>query len=155
MAAKVLRLDENRKQIPFMSWPRVLGGTATEVSGPCAYSYHFWYSVLSILTIREHFQDVHRLFQCVRCYSIFTDAAQLQSHCRWEQCQRMPESFKEGIDESDWPKVEAALRVRRGKCKGRSDVERWFDVWDILFPGSLRPDHPCECLHKTFLSTSS
>ncbi|KAI1395964.1 hypothetical protein F4819DRAFT_156892 [Hypoxylon fuscum] len=25
---------------------------------------------------------------------------------------------------------------------GRTDEERWFDIWDILFPGSRRPDSP-------------
>jgi hypothetical protein len=26
----------------------------------------------------------------------------------------------------------------------KHDVEKWFGIWDILFPGVARPEHPCE-----------
>ncbi len=59
---------------------------------------------------------------------------------------------KEGITDIEWSKIQAALAIPRLKKSKqvlrKSDWDRWFEVWKIIFPqGSYPnlpiPSHPC------------
>jgi hypothetical protein len=44
------------------------------------------------------------------------------------------------------PKIEELFKVKRGKIvvEDKSDTEKWFDMWRILYPGIPLPEHPCK-----------
>lgn len=52
-------------------------------------------------------------------------------------------NLKEGIDAGEWERIEQILRKKRGG-KGKSDYEKWFEIWQVLFPKTARPDTPCK-----------
>ena len=61
----------------------------------------------------------------------------------------MPSAHKEGIDSSQWVKIDDVFKVKRTR-KGNNrthkphDIEKWFKVWEILFPDEPKPSNPCE-----------
>jgi hypothetical protein len=55
--------------------------------------------------------------------------------------------MKQGIDDDQWQKIEDLLRVKRKlriPDKGKHDIDKWFEMWKILFPSMPLPEHPCE-----------
>lgn len=56
-------------------------------------------------------------------------------------CERKFSSLKEGISDAQW----VSLEKKRGKIKNAesSRIEKWFDIWNVLFPGVARPAAPC------------
>jgi hypothetical protein len=95
---------------------------------------------------RDHLKNTHKLSQCDKCYKIFDAPIQLIAHRKSAQCQLQPDELKEGIDDDQWPKIEELFKVRRGKIvvEDKSDTEKWFDMWRILYPGIPLPEHPCK-----------
>ena len=92
---------------------------------------------------RYHFKKVHMVAQCYRCYLIFQDQTELKVHCRIpEGCHMGLPSLKEGIDNEQWEKIDDVL----GKIgqKHISDFDRWYTIWDILFPGIAPRSNPCK-----------
>jgi len=50
-------------------------------------------------------------------------------------------NLKEGIDDSQWAKIGVVLS-KKGQ-KRIDDIARWYEIWQILFPGSKKPSNPC------------
>ena len=105
--------------------------------------------------LRGHFQDDyrHRPHQCTQCYAIFEGddgIDQLMRHqdgLKTVPCQPRPSTFKEGIDDTQWRKIEELMGGRRRKHrseKSKHDIDVWFEIWDLLFPDRPRPNHPCK-----------
>jgi len=91
---------------------------------------------------------VHSPVQCERCHQIFpgTDRAaclsQLADHRKMDvSCELGDPSRKEGIDEAQWAALD---KQNRKKNQETHRVEKWFEIWDVLFPGRERPKSPCE-----------
>ncbi|KAK4235546.1 POZ-AT hook-and zinc finger-containing protein 1 [Achaetomium macrosporum] len=101
----------------------------------------------SIQRLKEHLKRVHSPVQCERCkmtFNVGKDRAQalteLAEHRKREEpCELRDASLKEGVDEAQWAKLEKQNRRRNQEVHR---VEKWFEMWDILFPGSARPDNP-------------
>jgi hypothetical protein len=63
----------------------------------------------------------------------------------------MPSELKEGIDDSQWEMIENALKVSRtgllktktSRTQSQQDIDKWFAIWKIIFPGSPEPSNPC------------
>jgi len=51
-----------------------------------------------------------------------------------------PRSTTDGIN--DVQLIE--LKSKKKTTAGFSEVDRWFDIWRILFPGMPLPPHPCK-----------
>ena len=51
---------------------------------------------------------------------------------------------KEDINEFQWSQIEAILKVKRPREKDKCDVDKWKDLWQVLFPNDVAPEHPCE-----------
>jgi hypothetical protein len=106
-------------------------------------------------TSRDHFKSSHRLPQCEKCYRILEDVTQLTEHRRSGTCAQKGIELKEGIDDGQWEMIEEVLG-KRGKSpseKERHDIEKWFEIWAILFPGTPSPELPCKLLGlKYFLN---
>lgn len=56
-------------------------------------------------------------------------------------CELGDPSRKEGIDEAQWAALD---KQNRKKNQETHRVEKWFEIWDVLFPGRERPKSPCE-----------
>ncbi|CCC14535.1 hypothetical protein SMACR_09435 [Sordaria macrospora] len=100
----------------------------------------------SIQRLKEHLKRVHSPVQCNRCYKIFpgtdraTCLANLSEHQKEsDACTLGDPSQKEGIDAVQWAALE---RQNRKKNQEAHKLEKWFEIWDVLFPGSNRPETP-------------
>ena len=98
---------------------------------------------------REHLKRKHYPVQCDRCYEIFpgSDRAKsvmvLEAHRQLATpCERKEAILKEGISDSQWAKLEKKQNSKQSR--GVSRVEKWWEMWDILFPGVPRPKTPCK-----------
>jgi hypothetical protein len=100
---------------------------------------------------REHLKRVHSPVQCERCKQTFAvgngrDRAQcldeLAEHRKKEEpCELRAPSLKEGVDEAQWAKLDRQNRKRNQEVHR---VAKWFEIWDVLFPGMRPPKSPCE-----------
>lgn len=101
-----------------------------------------------MLLYREHYKKAHRPPQCEKCYIIFKDHDKLKVHRQAEpSCRKQPDISKGGIDDSQWEKIEPLFRVRRTLSpsqKKRDDYDKWFEIWNILFPDVPQPPDPCK-----------
>jgi hypothetical protein len=56
--------------------------------------------------------------------------------------------MKEGISEAHWTGLSEEKHSREGKAAmtelPKSDVEKWNDIWRILFPELPTPATPCK-----------
>ncbi|KAK4460373.1 hypothetical protein QBC42DRAFT_151289, partial [Cladorrhinum samala] len=90
--------------------------------------------------VREHVETVHRRpFYCPACGELFGTASELNRHIRTEQCavRDLRPGEIEGVHEDIMDQLgcwEAA--------SSQSEEERWYSIWDILFPGVPRPESP-------------
>jgi hypothetical protein len=99
--------------------------------------------------LREHLRRKHYPVQCDRCYVIFRGSdrslcmSQLVDHRQSPTpCERHEETLREGISDAQWEKLDG----KRGK-KGSQEkhpVEKWFEIWRVLFPGKKVPKTPCK-----------
>lgn len=102
---------------------------------------------------------MHLNRQCSRCAKIFSGkdrATDLVAHQRLpddEGCRLNTQSqaLREGIDPAQWDKI-----VRRSgnnsqgghPAKARTNVEKWMEIWDVLFPDEQRPETPCKSQNR-------
>ncbi|KAF8863096.1 hypothetical protein BDZ45DRAFT_148462 [Acephala macrosclerotiorum] len=90
--------------------------------------------------LKDHFKN-HRLTQYDRCYNDFGNGrALVEHHQSLDLCERQHSSLKEGIDDGEWERISNILYKKTDK--GKSDFEKWFDIWKILFPGIDPPQTP-------------
>ena len=66
-------------------------------------------------------------------------------------------AHKDSIDDKSSAQIRAILkikRVRKGASDDRkgtkNDWEKWYEIWEVLFPGMQRPENPCEQGHTLF-----
>lgn len=69
-------------------------------------------------------------------------------HCNSQRlCIEQPRQVKEGIDDTEWKAIVNHVKAKRGlkgTDKERHEIERWYDIWDLLFPGVQAPSNPCK-----------
>jgi hypothetical protein len=70
-------------------------------------------------------------FYCDRCYSIFENRERKEEHLSIVNCRFSRDAKLDGITREQKDELS---RKRRGSAE-----ERWFKVWDILFPSIPRP----------------
>lgn len=97
----------------------------------------FKYKLKRIRDVKQHLRRIHAACcYCVRCGQDFHRREDLDTHygsipsCDARQFQRkwLSEVQKESLAKRSDP-----------RC---TDEEQWFAIWDIVFPGELRPDSP-------------
>ncbi|KAK4167480.1 hypothetical protein QBC43DRAFT_255955 [Cladorrhinum sp. PSN259] len=103
----------------------------------------------SIQRLKEHLRRTHSPVQCERCKETFNpgkggDRAEslnkLAEHRKNETpCPLRDASLKEGVDEVQWAMLDKQNRRKNAEAHR---VEKWFEIWDVLFPGVPRPDNP-------------
>ncbi|KAI1469791.1 uncharacterized protein F4812DRAFT_303280 [Daldinia caldariorum] len=95
---------------------------------------------LSLNHYKRHLERVHTLHQCSRCGDIFDTSGELQSHLAQDsRCIKLTFEHERGISQATWDKVKGILKRKRKAQDEPSDEERWFRVWDVLFPEMHRP----------------
>jgi len=77
------------------------------------------------------------------------DVLELERHRQLdERCPRNSPEMKEGISEVQWANMDEKRLNKKGKSSNleepKSDVERWMDIWRVLFPELTPPTTPCE-----------
>lgn len=109
-------------------------------------------------TVREHLKRKHYPVQCDRCYTIFpgTDRAvcvrDLQAHRQQLKiCERRNDNLKEGISEAQWAQLDKKKSAKQSKTSSR--VEKYWEIWDILFPNIPRPKTPCKLFSRGHINT--
>jgi len=88
--------------------------------------------------IKEHLYRNHYPTRCFRCQRKFAGEEQLKTHQRSDsECEVNPEVHEAGTITTEQRKLLGA------RPKGKQTAEeRWFLVWDIIFPGKRRPQSP-------------
>lgn len=93
---------------------------------------------------REHLYRCHaqNSLSCPRCVASFEKPADLDDHLRSaEPCKvaNRKDSVQQTINSMQIDR----LRKRKGTY-GQNDIQKWYEIWDILFPDRQRPSSPCE-----------
>ncbi len=88
----------------------------------------------------------HSPVQCDRCYRVFsgTNRTRCMSDLRNHRQQRVPcergnPALQEGVSEVQWRMME---RHNRKKNQEKHKFEKWYEIWDILFPDAPKPETP-------------
>ncbi|KAK3386428.1 hypothetical protein B0H63DRAFT_136532 [Podospora didyma] len=113
----------------------------------------------SIQRLKEHLKRVHSPVQCERCYEVFpgTDRAmcltKLAEHAKMDiPCNLGDPSLKEGLGEAQWAVLD---KQNRKKNQEVHRVEKWFEIWDVVFPGTERPKSPWHDIAIPYQPSSS
>ena len=65
-----------------------------------------------------------------------------------ERCPRNSLEMKEGMSEGQWANLSEKRSNKKGKSstaeEPKSEVERWMDMWRVLFPNLAPPATPCK-----------
>ncbi|KAI1803542.1 hypothetical protein F4811DRAFT_524521 [Daldinia bambusicola] len=95
------------------------------------------YELHRIGDVRQHILRRHAsLHHCPRCSQTFHLEGELQDHIRHGSCQ---------AGESQPPRELISGRFRELKNPAsilRNDVEKWYSIWDLIFPDIPRPASP-------------
>ncbi|TLD12804.1 uncharacterized protein PgNI_04463 [Pyricularia grisea] len=99
----------------------------------------------TIQRLKEHLKRKHTVVQCQRCYKIFRGqsreaSVKLEEHSRTDEpCQKGDPNLREGISTTQWASLD---RQNRKKPQEAHKLEKWFEIWTILFPGKEKPTTP-------------
>ncbi|KAI2463133.1 hypothetical protein F4781DRAFT_417583 [Annulohypoxylon bovei var. microspora] len=107
----------------------------------------------SIQRLKEHIKRKHVLIYCKRCFKDFSGdkktlaerIAELDNHSQQPEHCALSDSrtidFSLGLSLERWWLL--AESGGRGKSLRRTfDMEKWFNIWKIIYPGTPHPDHP-------------
>ncbi|KAH8897399.1 hypothetical protein GQ53DRAFT_743109 [Thozetella sp. PMI_491] len=91
-----------------------------------------------IKALKQHLWTDHRRpYFCSVCRTIFETAAACSDHVRRRECTEREEPEIEGITEDEVQGLAHKLNP------SLSLQDRWFHIWDIVFPGEEHPLQPC------------
>ncbi|KAI2782535.1 hypothetical protein F4815DRAFT_425668 [Daldinia loculata] len=102
----------------------------------------------TIQRLKEHIKRKHLLIQCERCYKNFSgkgkaieeSVAELKTHRQQpEPCAVGNSESNSGINMEQWTLLDRSGGKKRKKI---SEVEKWFNIWETIYPGIPRPTHP-------------
>ena len=84
--------------------------------------------------VKQHILRAHRMPpHCQICNGSFQTDDQLRQHVRSMMCERRPYAPPDGVTE------ERMIQLRSRVNQKNSLENQWYEVFDILFPGSTRP----------------
>lgn len=84
--------------------------------------------------VKQHILRAHRMPpHCQICNGSFQTDDQLRQHVRSMTCERRPYAPPDGVTE------ERMIQLRSRVNQKNSLENQWYEVFDILFPGSARP----------------
>ncbi|KAK7947150.1 uncharacterized protein PG986_011471 [Apiospora aurea] len=91
--------------------------------------------------VRQHLWRRHRqILHCPVCGLAFDSEEDSETHINQRTC--VPAAFYHpGMTRDQWGDICARAQAPPHTVNG-GDEERWFQIWDILFPGQPRPPSP-------------
>ncbi|KAK8096609.1 hypothetical protein PG999_012553 [Apiospora kogelbergensis] len=97
---------------------------------------------MEIPRLKEHIYRCHYQTSCDRCLETFKQDKDLVAHRRQAKpCQRKDNSSRDPVIQGIGQDTMSMLKSRkRSSCK--TAEEKWFEIWDILFPGVASPGTP-------------
>ena len=54
--------------------------------------------------------------------------------------------MKEGISDAQWARLDKKKSAKKDQAIHR--VEKYWEIWDVLFPQVPRPSNPCKSLDR-------
>ncbi|KAL2063680.1 hypothetical protein VTL71DRAFT_5485 [Oculimacula yallundae] len=94
---------------------------------------------------RDHFQATHGPFYCDSCDRTFETDDLLFEHCGKRNCASISSNRVKGISGEQWKSICSLVKANRGltgEDKERHEIDRWYDIWEVLNPGIAKPNHP-------------
>ncbi|KAL3417149.1 hypothetical protein PVAG01_11149 [Phlyctema vagabunda] len=103
----------------------------------------------SIALLKEHLKRKHYPVRCDRCHSTFdvkgnrpAAIALLETHTRSDvRCVKTENCLPDSISDFQWACLNEKKR-KRGQSSQTSTVEKWNEIWKILFPNRQCPKTP-------------
>ncbi|KAF8854410.1 hypothetical protein BDZ45DRAFT_728818 [Acephala macrosclerotiorum] len=99
----------------------------------------------TVRRLRAHFKQTHLHVQCGRCSQLFQGTpskrvADLNAH-QLQGCSEKLPLVNEGVTLLHWAQIEDKTSGKKGGGKGvdTSEVQKWNEIWGILFPGQQLP----------------
>jgi hypothetical protein len=89
---------------------------------------------------RTHLYRHHRIFPCQRCQELFEDQDQVSEHLKEANaCELSYILQADGVTSE----IVEKLRSRKRTHKNQTEVEKWQDIYKLLFPNEIVPS-PCK-----------
>ncbi|KAI0112136.1 hypothetical protein GGR51DRAFT_56862 [Nemania sp. FL0031] len=91
----------------------------------------------SISDVFQHIKKCHmQRPYCTSCGSLFEDDSRRDLHM--ESCKII-----RTVTEPSGMTPDQLIRMDNALCRWITpDIERWYGIWDLMFPGAARPDSP-------------
>ncbi|KAI0537373.1 hypothetical protein GGR58DRAFT_472264 [Xylaria digitata] len=136
-----VRSGARKFSCPFAKLDPTLGGSHQE--GLC--HNPGWNS---IHRVKEHLYRKHSKYSCDRCFISFDTQEEVKDHRRNpESCRLLPTPARGdpsiGFDQEK-------LKSLRRRSRGVNEYEKWYEMWNVLFPTISPPDTPY-CSENTSL----
>jgi hypothetical protein len=79
----------------------------------------------------------HLIHQCPRCKELFDSEDDVKSHLEATQaCNAKPPIVVDGVTKA----MQEQIKSRKRAFKGQTELNRWEQIYQILFPGEILPD---------------
>lgn len=132
------RLGDTSRQKNTLTWACPFYLYSRRQYRPC-----LQHKLSRIVDVRTHILRKHRqASHCPNCGCIFPNDSEdtlRNNHIREQSCQRLVDGFSyPGATADQWSEITAVGSARRQ----RTDEQRWFEIWGILFPESPPPESP-------------
>ncbi|KAI0895636.1 hypothetical protein F4806DRAFT_496550 [Annulohypoxylon nitens] len=102
----------------------------------------------TIQRLKEQIKRKHLIIQCERCNMNFSGKGKAEEQSLMElrrhrqqaaSCTLAIQETNDGVSMEQWTLLDRSGGKKRQK---KSEVEKWFDIWDTIYPGVAHPAHP-------------
>ena len=110
---------------------------------------------MEIPRLKEHIYRCHYQTSCDRCLETFKQDKDLVAHRRQAiSCQRKDNSSRDPVAQGISQHTMNLLKSRK-RSSSQTAEEKWFEIWNILFPHLDLPGTSCEFELDVALSTAA
>ncbi|KAI0849958.1 hypothetical protein F5Y00DRAFT_268735 [Daldinia vernicosa] len=102
---------------------------------PVRYSSCAKYKLLRIKDVKQHTYRRHMkpTVYCSVCFRVFSREKERDRHMQKKTCTPRSEPEFDGLSEQQ------RKELNQSANRGKDDTERWYCMWDTIFPGERRP----------------
>ncbi len=108
---------------------------------PVRHQACLFYKMSKISYVKQHLQRTHRgpRWRCSVCHEVFPEQAACNRHLTTHECRGPRSKLRpDEMSEVQWEEI-GRLTSRRA---GATTESMWYAMFDVLFPGTPRPDTP-------------
>ncbi|PMD47741.1 hypothetical protein L207DRAFT_576502 [Hyaloscypha variabilis F] len=100
----------------------------------------------TIARVKGHLYRHHRIFPCQRCKQLFKDQDEVNSHLNEPKaCEHTDAAHADGVT------AEIVEKLRSKKIAQRTELERWQDIYKLLFPEEMIPSPYFEAVQEDII----